>query len=133
MSEAGAVRGPVIRPRRLRATPALRRMARETLVRIESARRPEGTLPLPDESLIYKDLRETLDGIVEDLPRQQKAVYRLSREARLRQEEIASRLHISLPTVKNHLGQALRTIREKMEKYHLSPVVALLVALMYSL
>ncbi|MGN6503340.1 MAG: porphobilinogen synthase [Pseudolysinimonas sp.] len=32
MSETDAVRGPVIRPRRLRATPALRRLSRETRV-----------------------------------------------------------------------------------------------------
>ncbi|HTL41545.1 MAG TPA: porphobilinogen synthase [Pseudolysinimonas sp.] len=32
MSDQGAVHGPVIRPRRLRATPALRRLARETRI-----------------------------------------------------------------------------------------------------
>jgi len=105
----------------------MRHMARETLVRMESSKRHDAAPPLPDETLMYNNLRQTLSAIVATLPRQQKAVYQLSREARLRQDEIATRLDISLPTVKNHLSQALRTIREKMRAYHLNPVLAIVI------
>lgn len=111
----------------------LRRTAKETLVLLEARQRTNSAEPPPDEALIYKNMRQTLNKIVSALPRQQKAVYQLSREGSLRQDEIAQKLQISLPTVKNHMAQAMRTIREKLGKYYLSPIIAILILLLSAL
>lgn len=60
----------------------------------------------------YKILQAKLKAVVNQLPPQQKLIYTLSREHGLKHEEIANQLHISAATVKNHMVQALKTIRE---------------------
>lgn len=106
----------------------LRRMSRETLVRIESGRHQEAGDPV-DEAFMYNHIRKSLAEIVDKLPPQQKTVYQLSREESVRQDEIARQMGISISTVKNHLAQALKTIREKLAQYHINPVVWLLITL----
>jgi RNA polymerase sigma-70 factor (ECF subfamily) len=49
---------------------------------------------------------------VDTLPPQQKLVYQLSREQYLKHDEIAEMLNISPLTVKNHIIQALNTIKK---------------------
>lgn len=53
--------------------------------------------------------------IVEQLPERQKEVFLLSREKGLTHKEIAEKLNISSNTVKNHLVQALKTLRAGFE------------------
>jgi len=101
----------------------LRRMSRETLMLIErQAYKTE--VPTPDQQVIYKNIYQMLDRIIDNLPQQQKTVYRLSRESHLKQEEIAQKLAISQSTVKNHMTQALRTIRFHLEKYYKNMMLA---------
>lgn len=95
----------------------LRRMARETLVLMQTKPQVDTLSPGADEQVIFNNIRKSLNEIVANLPPQQKAVYQLSKEQHLKQEEIAQQLHISVSTVKNHMTQALRTIREKLGKY----------------
>lgn len=64
-----------------------------------------------EENLNYKVLEERLAAIIEKLPPQQRLVYTLSREQGLRHEDIAKQLLISPSTVKNHMVQALKTIK----------------------
>jgi RNA polymerase sigma-70 factor (ECF subfamily) len=55
-----------------------------------------------------------INELVENLPPQQKAVYRLSRLQGLRNDEIAEVLNISPNTVKAHLSKALETLRNRL-------------------
>ncbi|HEY5393390.1 MAG TPA: RNA polymerase sigma-70 factor [Hanamia sp.] len=59
----------------------------------------------------FKILETKFRGLIEKLPPQQKLVYTLSREKGLKHEEIASELHISNATVKNHMVAALKNLR----------------------
>jgi RNA polymerase sigma-70 factor (ECF subfamily) len=61
------------------------------------------------ESLVHK--------AVELLPPQQHAIYCLSREQGLNQEEIATRLNISIHTVKSHMNKALHFIRNYLHAH----------------
>ncbi len=63
-------------------------------------------------NLEYKLLQTKLIEAVKKLPPQQRLVYMLSREQGFKHEEIAKQLNLSTSTVKNHLVQALKTIKE---------------------
>lgn len=71
--------------------------------------------PLVDDSIAanleYKLLQTKLNEVVKKLPPQQGLVYKLSREQGLKHEEIAQQLNLSTSTVKNHMVQALKTIK----------------------
>ncbi|HMF70497.1 MAG TPA: RNA polymerase sigma-70 factor [Flavitalea sp.] len=53
-----------------------------------------------------------IDEAIAHLPPQQQKVYELSRVDKLKYEEIASRLNISLETVRKHIHLALKSIRQ---------------------
>lgn len=65
----------------------------------------------PDEKLINKELGLYLEKILGRLPERQREVFRLSRFEGYTHQQIAEKLNISPNTVKNHLIQALKTIR----------------------
>lgn len=58
--------------------------------------------------------RILMDNAIEKLPPQQKKVYKLSREERLKYEEIAKMLDISPETVKKHIKLALRFLKNEL-------------------
>jgi RNA polymerase sigma-70 factor (family 1) len=64
-----------------------------------------------EDILLAKEDREMLDAVIRQLPSQQRIVYKLSKQQGLSREQVASQLHISPHTVKNHLQQAIRFIR----------------------
>ncbi|HEX5553931.1 MAG TPA: RNA polymerase sigma-70 factor [Chitinophagaceae bacterium] len=96
----------------------MRRMAKETLVLMQTQRQNDRSSPAVDEQVVFNHIQRSLDEIVANLPPRQKAVYQLGREQHLKQEEIAEQLSISVSTVKNHMTQALHTVREGLRKYH---------------
>ena len=61
--------------------------------------------------IIAGDLEKKLEEFVDMLPVRQREIYRLSREKGLSYIEIAEQLKISPHTVRNHLAQALKTLR----------------------
>lgn len=63
------------------------------------------------------DLQKAIDEAINALPDQCRTVFLLSREEGLKYQEIADRLSISIKTVENHMGKALRTLREKLLPY----------------
>jgi RNA polymerase sigma-70 factor (family 1) len=64
-----------------------------------------------EETLQFRESNTLVQQAVDRLPLQQKKVYRLSREEGLNYREIGVRLNISPNTVRNHLVEALRSIR----------------------
>ncbi len=62
------------------------------------------------------DLILTLYAEIEKLPAQCKKVFKMSRFEHLKYKEIAAQLNISERTVENHVGAALRILRESMLK-----------------
>lgn len=101
---------------------ALKRIARETA--ILSALQPQQNNPVataPD-NLSLKEVEQLLHQTIQSLPPQQKLIYTLSREQGLKHEDIAHQLHLSSSTVRNHIVQALRTIRKKIELHSISVI-----------
>lgn len=64
-----------------------------------------------EDLLLAKEERKMLETLISQLPSQQRIVYKLSKQQGLSREQIASQLHISPHTVKNHLQQATQFIR----------------------
>jgi RNA polymerase sigma-70 factor (family 1) len=73
-----------------------------------------------EQEVLYRFLREDIDKLVNCLPERCRAVYVLSREKGLNNQEIAGNLLISEKTVENQLTKALKFIRKGLEKYPLS-------------
>lgn len=64
-----------------------------------------------EEEVLAHDLEQFAEKIIEKLPRQQQLVFKLSRIEGLSHKEIAEQLHISPNTVKNHMVEALKTLK----------------------
>lgn len=95
---------------------AYRKTAREIIMLNEMGREVDDAVSVTD-SIALKEIEQIVKQTVENLPNQQRLVYTLSREHGLKHEEIARQLKISPGTVKNHMIQALRTLREQLGKY----------------
>ncbi len=69
------------------------------------------------------ELEQRIQEAVEQLPEQCRMVFKLSRFEELKYSEIAEQLNISVKTVENHMGKALRIMRERLKEY--LPVIIL--------
>lgn len=68
-----------------------------------------------EEKIIAADIERLADEIVSRLPKQQQLIFRLSRTEGLSHQQIAQKLHISPNTVKNHIVEALKTLRAHLK------------------
>ncbi|MCH5717409.1 sigma-70 family RNA polymerase sigma factor [Niabella hibiscisoli] len=66
------------------------------------------------ENLTLTETKEKLSATIEKLPHQQKVAFYLSRQANLKHEDIASIMQISKNTVRNHIIQAMRTLKKSL-------------------
>ncbi len=63
----------------------------------------------------YKDLKETVDAFVNQLPIKCRSVFELSRNQHKTNREIAQQLQISEKTVESHLTKAIRYLRTNID------------------
>lgn len=94
--------------------------------------RSQGKMPLADESEIelrtesvhlpdnqnLDDLHKALQNAIHRLPERCRLVLILSRYEQLSQAEIAQEMNISVKTVENQIGKALKMLRTMLENYH---------------
>lgn len=64
------------------------------------------------------ELREIINSAIEKLPEKSRQIYLLAWEENLSHKEIAGQLGITPKTVENHVGIALRKLRESLEPYY---------------
>jgi RNA polymerase sigma-70 factor (family 1) len=64
-----------------------------------------------DEMVMAHESKKLIFQAIAKLPPQQQIVFRLSKQEGLSREDIASQLHISPNTVKNHLSNAIKFIQ----------------------
>ena len=91
---------------------AMKKRAREILGKKELGRITSMESNHTDEIIFLKENEQLLREAIEKLSPQQQVVYKMSREQGLKHAEIAEQLNISDRTVKNHLVNASRIIRE---------------------
>lgn len=76
------------------------------------------------QAVISKELEENIYAAVDRLPEQCGLIFRLSRFEGMRYQQIADELGISVKTVENQLGKALKLMREELRDY--LPLIILL-------
>lgn len=62
----------------------------------------------------FTDRSARVHAAIEGLPEERRKVFKLSRNDGLKYQEIADRLGISVKTVENQMGKALKTLREEL-------------------
>ncbi len=72
---------------------------------------------LSEEQLMAAELEQRAKHLISRLPKQQQLIFKLSREEGLTHNEIAQRLGLSPNTVKNHMVQALKTLKSTLQQY----------------
>lgn len=70
-----------------------------------------------EETVFYHDTVAFTNNAIKLLPKQQQMVFKLSRLEGLSSEEIASTMHLSKNTVKNHLVAAIKTLKLHFEEH----------------
>jgi RNA polymerase sigma-70 factor, ECF subfamily len=63
------------------------------------------------------ELEKRIHQAMETLPEQCRLVFKLSRFEELKYAEIADQLNISIKTVENHMGKALKIMRDQLRDY----------------
>ena len=68
-----------------------------------------------EEDIVTHDLEQYIEKAIDKLPHQQQVVFKLSRIEGLSHKEIADQLQISPNTVKNHMVEALKTLKKHLK------------------
>jgi RNA polymerase sigma-70 factor (ECF subfamily) len=69
------------------------------------------------QAVAAAELESKIHHAMEKLPEQCRLVFKLSRFEELKYAEIAEQLNISVKTVENHIGKALKIMREQLKDY----------------
>ncbi|MCD9014807.1 RNA polymerase sigma-70 factor [Parachryseolinea silvisoli] len=76
-----------------------------------------GTAPNAYHTLLTQDLERDLNAALEQLPKECKKVFELSRFEGLKYREIAQRLNISIKTVETQMSRALGRLRLELREH----------------
>ena len=77
----------------------------------------EGTVESPMQTLIGDELADQIRRAIQKLPEQCRLAFTLSRYEELTYGEIADQLGLSIKTVENQIGKALRILRTELSDY----------------
>ncbi len=72
----------------------------------------------PEQLLLEKELKTTLDRAINNLPDKCQLVFRMRREQGLKYLEISTELGVSIETVKTHLTNAQQRLREEIVRFY---------------
>ena len=64
-----------------------------------------------EEAILFQECKDITDKAIQTLPPQKQLIFRLSRDSGLSYEEISVQLGISKNTVKNHMIEALKSLK----------------------
>lgn len=106
----------------------LRRLAKETGLLTVLTEQIQASNNEIDEKLDAEALRQLIETAVSQLSTQKQQVFQLSRHEGLSHDEIAERMQLSKSTVKNHLSETLKHIREHISQQPNPEVLLLLFA-----
>ncbi len=70
-----------------------------------------------DDIVVALELEERIETAIEELPKERKRIFKMSRHEGLKYKEIAEQLNISIKTVEVQMGKALSHLREQLAEY----------------
>lgn len=79
-----------------------------------------------EEEVLAADMEKFTESVLNKLPNQQQTIFRLSRVEGLTHQQIAEKLGISQNTVKNHMVEALKNIKNQLKDTELIYFMALI-------
>lgn len=88
-----------------------KKIRKSKLLKAEMLYAMKDKLTHDEDTILINDLEAKFYDMIHQLPDRQREIFQLSREKGLTHKEIASELQISPTTVKNHMVQALKTLR----------------------
>ena len=94
----------------------LKKIAREKALQEEVFLHIAENSSRAEDKLLEKELRKVYEEAIAQLPAQKKLIYQMVRTEELSHEEIAIKLSISKNTVKNHMVEARKFVREYVRK-----------------
>lgn len=71
----------------------------------------------PQNHVVLQELNDQINEAIASLPEKCAEVFRLSRQSELSYKEISEKLDISIKTVENQMGKALRNLRVELQSY----------------
>jgi RNA polymerase sigma-70 factor (family 1) len=77
----------------------------------------EKTTEATEQALITDELEQKIFSAIQTLPEQCRLIFKLSRFEEMKYQEIADQLNISIKTVENQMGKALKIMREQLREY----------------
>ncbi len=77
----------------------------------------ERTIESVANTVLATELDERIQKALEKLPEQCRIIFKLSRFEELKYAEIAEQLNLSIKTVENQMGKALKIMREQLKDY----------------
>lgn len=78
-----------------------------------------------EEEILANELEQFTEKVISKLPKQQQLIFKLSRVEGLSHQEIANQLNLSPNTVKNHMVEALKTLKAQLKYSDLIYFIAL--------
>lgn len=69
------------------------------------------------DAVVELELQQKIDDCIELLPAERQKIFKLSRFEGLKYQQIADQLGISVKTVENQMGKALKFLRENLSEY----------------
>lgn len=84
-----------------------------------------GTSQNTQDAIAYDDLSKAIETGLQELPEKTRAVFKLSRLNRWKQDEIARHLHLSEKTVGYHLTKSLKFMRTYLREYLLMAILVI--------
>jgi RNA polymerase sigma-70 factor (ECF subfamily) len=75
------------------------------------------TDPGAEQQYLHGELKDSISEAINALPPRCKTVFQLSRYEELSYKEIASKMDISVKTVENQMGKALKILRVQLKNY----------------
>jgi RNA polymerase sigma-70 factor (ECF subfamily) len=72
-----------------------------------------------DAKILHREFINSFNRLVENLPEQQRIIFKLRFNESLSSKQIAEKLQISQKTVRNHIGRALATLKSEVVLFQL--------------
>ena len=85
------------------------------------------------DNVVALELQERIDRVIEQLPKERKRIFKMSRYEELKYKEIAERLNLSVKTVEAQMSKALKFLRLQLSDYLSLFIVFVLDILIYFL
>lgn len=82
-----------------------------------------------DDGIQQKELQKSIEMALSTLPEQCGRIFRMSRFDQLKYQEIADQLGLSVKTVENQMGKALKIMKEQLKDY--LPIALLIISQHY--